>query len=270
MGQAKRRREEIEKLKNEGAGANGRDRQILDRGIDVTSRSIEPIAAIARTLLGFFERAKTEGSIERPMSFFYSAVTKALSGVNDVPIACGKGCSHCCNIWVSVTAPEALRIAKIVKARGDKAIAKVRAAYDNTNTHDFDSRDQHPYPCPLLDGDICTIYDARPSSCRWAASASSEVCKRSYLNETNEDIPTPMAYLMGRNVFSLAMHVALRRGKLVDHSYEFNAALTRALETEDAETQWLAGEDAFAGVLRQPLDPDGEQLVKWAYDRINV
>jgi hypothetical protein len=87
-----------------------------------------------------------------------------------------------------------------------------------------------------------------------AVSSDAEICARSYRNVTNEDIPTPILYLMGRGAYSMAFGCALRRAGLPVHAYEFNAGLARALERADAEGAWLAGEDIFSDVRRDPGD----------------
>jgi Fe-S-cluster containining protein len=199
----------------------------------------------------------------------HNTVNATLHGLSDIAVACKKGCSHCCHIWVSVSAPEALFTAKIVKQRGDAAVEKVRLAHQQTKDYDFDTRDQHPYPCPLLEDDLCSIYDARPNACRLAASGDAEICARTYHNITNEDVPTPVMYLGSRSVYGIAMAAGLRKAGLPYHGYEFNASLLRALETDQAEQRWLAGEDLFADIHRDPVDifahPQAQRLYEHAF-----
>src|ERR1700722_7856026 len=103
-----------------------------------------------------------------------------------------------------------------------------------------------------LGGDLSSIYDARPKVYRLAASADAAICARTYHNITNEDVPMPMMYLIGRAAYAMVMAAGLRHVDLPHHAYEFNAALSRALETDRAEQRWLAGDDIFADVHRDP------------------
>ena len=41
-------------------------------------------------------------------------------------VACAHGCSHCCNGWVSATAPEILLMASHVRARGEALVDRVK------------------------------------------------------------------------------------------------------------------------------------------------
>lgn len=243
------------------------DEKLLVRGIDPESQDPEPTAALARHLYALFERAKQDRDIDLPVRYLHSKVDATLRGLRDIPVACKKGCSHCCHIWVSATAPEVLFIAKLLRRRGNPAAGdKIKAANLHTKDFEFDVRDQHPHPCPLLEDDTCSIYESRPAACRLAASADAEICARSYHNLTNEDIPTPFMHLLARSAYAVAFAIAMKHAQLPYQSYEFNAALTRAMERADAERAWLAGEDVFSGVMREPNDPFSEAPTQLMYN----
>ena len=76
-------------------------------------------------------------------------------------------------------------------------------------------------------------------------------------------------YVLGRTSYAVAMAAGLRKAGLPHEAYEFNAALTRALETDDAERRWLSGENIFSDVLRQPTDvftdPQAQRLYEYAF-----
>lgn len=273
MGKASRRKAENRALKrmNPEQFAQSQDKSRLAYGINPESSDPAVPVAITRELGSLFDVAKRTGNIDPAVTLLYTTVNATVRGLSDIPIACKKGCSHCCHTWVSVSAPEALYIAKIVKQRGDAAIEKVRSAYAHTKEYDFESRDQHPHPCPLLDEDVCSIYDARPKVCRLAASVDAAICARTYHNITNENVPTPMMYPVGRAAYAMVMATGLQHAGLPHHAYEFNAALSRALETDQAEQRWLAGDDIFADVHRDPEDvlsnPQAQLLNRYAFPR---
>ena len=56
-------------------------------------------------------------------------------------------------------------------------------------------------------------------------------------------------YIGSRAAYATALHAALAHSSLSNGYYELNAAVTRFLDTPNAEQRWLAGEDIFAGVL---------------------
>src|SRR5579871_4073796 len=230
------------------------DSKLLSRGIDPTTNSPQPTAAMARLIFSLIETAKRTSNISPAIEFLYGRIDATLRGLADVPVACKRGCSHCCYIWVSATAPEILHIAKQIRPRGAEVVAKVIATNGLTKDFEFDVRDQHPTPCPLLVEDACSIYPHRPKSCRLASSADAEICARSYRNLTDEGIPTPVVYLLARTCYSTAFACALRHAGLPTRAYEFNAGLARALELDEPERAWLSGEDIFADVRRDPAD----------------
>jgi Fe-S-cluster containining protein len=230
------------------------DEKLLARGIDPKSTSANATVAMARQLYALLERAKEEGNLTPAVAYLQSKVNATLNGLRDVPVACRKGCAHCCHVWVSVTAPEAIYISKQVRQRAQPILDRVKTAHLKTRDFQFGGQGRPPVPCPLLSENLCSIYEFRPTACRFAASENAAICERSY-RLSHEQIPTPLTHLRGRGTYAVALACALRRATLPYAAYEFNAALTRALEREDAEAAWLGGEDIFAGILREPADP---------------
>jgi Fe-S-cluster containining protein len=229
------------------------DEKLLARGIDPKATSADSTVAMARQLHGLLEDAKRERNLTPAITYLHSKVGSTLNGLRDVPLACKKGCSHCCHVWVSVTAPEAIYISKRLRQRHEPVLDRVKAAHLKTKDFHFGARNRPPVPCPLLSDDLCSIYEFRPKACRFAASHDAAICERAY-RLSGEDIPTPMTHLRTRATYAVALACALRRATLPYAAYEFTAALTRALERDDAEAAWLRGEDVFAGVLREPVD----------------
>lgn len=71
-------------------------------------------------------------------------------------VACGKGCSSCCKMNVSVTSIEAERLAALT----GRAMARV--AYPIVH----EQARFAGIPCPFLVNEECSVYDARPYACR--------------------------------------------------------------------------------------------------------
>lgn len=246
MGDAKRRKAEIERLKSLSPEESARwrkskeDEALIARGVDPTIRRPHQTAALTRLLFAKVEEAKRQKSVDGPVMYIHSKIDASFRDIGPMPIACKKGCSHCCNIWVSASPLEALYVAKIIKARGAEAIERLRQANQVTEQYNFDTRDQHPHPCPLLEQNVCSIYEARPKSCRMAASIDAAICERSHLNLAEENIPTPMVNIQMRSSYGVALACALRKAGLGYIGYEFNAALVRAIDTDNAEEGQLS------------------------------
>ena len=71
-------------------------------------------------------------------------------------VACRKGCSACCRMDVSITAPEAERLAALSGRRMRRPEVRMPS----------DSRRYLGTPCPFLVSDSCSVYEARPFACR--------------------------------------------------------------------------------------------------------
>jgi hypothetical protein len=271
MGDAKRRKLEISTLKEsrpEGAKEQRQrkaDEALVGAGIDPKTEEPQQTISLARTLKARFDEAKSAKKIDGPVLYLLEKVQASNVGISDVQIACKKGCSYCCNLWVNVSAPEALHVANIVRRRGNAWIARVHAADAHTGRYSLDERFLNRHPCPLLEDDNCSIYEDRPQPCRFAASTDAVACARSHLNSTDEIIPIPEVYLRGQIKYGYALAAALRACELPYHLYEFNSALSRALSIEDAEMRWLAGEDIFADVLRQEGDIFAAREAEFVY-----
>lgn len=108
--------------------------------------------------------------------------------------ACNRGCAVCCTTDVNISAPEGeLLLDHVVSTYGSGWLADKLAAGTplhrslSQTTNDFaraclegwDSGDEDPRQggvCPFLKDDICTVYPARPFSCR--CFASTVCCRR--------------------------------------------------------------------------------------------
>jgi len=167
-------------------------------------------------------------------------------------LACRNGCAHCCHAYVSVSAPEALLAARAVRALPKKRRAAVieRVQATDTRTRGLPPEDRKgagATPCPLLDPDTdaCTVYAARPLSCRAELSTDAEACARMVQGLDAERL-SPVLALRLKILYSSALALAAKGVGLRAGVLEFNAALRIALEGSDTEARWLAGEDLFA------------------------
>ncbi len=242
-----------------------RDVEITVRGVDPKDRHPDQTAAIARLSYELLETAKQTGDIDPLLAFLHAKVNATIGDLADIPIACGKGCSHCCHgSWSSVTAPELIYVAKVVRRRGESAISRVIEAEKLTEALVFGG--PRWVACPMLVDDACSIYEHRPMVCRLVTSSDASICARSCRNITNETIPVPPLYVSGRMYYAFALACALKHADRSTVHYEFNAGLKRALERSDCEAAWLAGEDVFAGVRQDPGDIFGNPMATQLFD----
>ncbi len=215
------------------------------------------VASATRILYDFLTGkapARASKAAEWSHEFFETSLKKNPS---EHKIECAKGCAHCCKVTVTALAPEIFLAANAVRAAHpmdfEARRASIRAAESMTRGLSPMERGQRRLPCVLLKDNACTIYAARPGACRGAASASVKACEIAFAGG-KASIPTPMVFTTLRNAELQAMWAALVAAEMPSAQYEFNEALTVALELPDAEARWLKGEDVFRGVARMRND----------------
>lgn len=243
------------------------DLKAIAHGLDVTGRDNGQIASLMRVFHDQTRQAIRERSLSPLMEFVYESFTLSERRVADAPVACAKGCSHCCRIWVSANAAELIFL---VKSLDNKQLPQfqlsVQEAFEVTKGKTFDERGRMVTPCPLLVGDLCGIHPVRPLVCRSGASANAQICERAFRQLTYEVIPIPAVYVSMRLAYTLAFAGALRRAGLIYDVYEFNDALTKAFAAPDAESEWLAGKDPFDGVQRDTGNIFDNPVYQQLYD----
>lgn len=233
------------------------DEKFVAKGLDTGEIDPDQIVSLMRVIRDRLRTCISRSSITSLMYCLYQNMNHGEKHIADVPIACKKGCSHCCNIWVDATPPEIFYTANAIRSQKQhvNALASVEGAIATTGGLSFDDRGDMVTPCPLLSENLCGVYEARPINCRTAVSADAAVCERSYLHVSGEDIPAPFVWMALRQGYGFALVGALHHAGLVPHAVEWNEALRIALAEPDAEAQWLAGEDVFANVGRATDEP---------------
>jgi len=92
-------------------------------------------------------------------------------------IRCGKGCSHCCNGPVEIWPQEAVLLMQFVRDAGltpDLALLERQSAYTVETWRDQAVADQ---ACVFLGADgACSVYAARPNTCRKLLVMSDPAC----------------------------------------------------------------------------------------------
>jgi Fe-S-cluster containining protein len=168
------------------------------------------------------------------------------SGVES-DLACRRGCAWCCHGYVSASAPQIFAAATAIRGNAltfDAACTSIRDMSVRVRGLDWRARIALREPCPLLADGACTVYDARPLSCRGFASFSAETCKRAY-DALTDEVMIPPPYANVRSALESALRAALKACGLPAVSYELTSALSTALDSADAEARWLAGELVF-------------------------
>jgi Fe-S-cluster containining protein len=182
-------------------------------------------------------------------------------------LACRAGCSWCCHFTVDVRPAEVFRILDVVEqsfAAEDKArlYAEVRANSAVLQGLSEDERMTRNLKCPFLNEGRCTIYAARPQSCRNYHATDVAGCEQSYEDPGNLDIDpdfAPYVYQAG------AAHVEAFSTAMGDsgydvNAYELNGALEAALADPTARQRFESRLPPFANLGGEEVPAEFDDL----------
>lgn len=155
-------------------------------------------------------------------------------------LACKAGCSWCCHFTIDVRPIEALRILDFVEttfSAAEKVRVRNEIAANGALLSELDDveRMQQNVKCPFLSAGCCTLYEARPQTCRNYHATNVAGCQQSFEQPGNLDIDpefAPMVFQMGGahvDAFSKAMAEA---GYDVA-AYELNGLLATLMDRDD-------------------------------------
>jgi Fe-S-cluster containining protein len=234
-------------------------------GLNALAPNADELVSLIRVIRDKVQTSVERHSVEPLMAFVYDNLTAGTRSVENVPIACGRGCAFCCmNTWIEVTAPEVIFTVKnLPEAQRERATEAVLRACSRTEGITLEERVKLAVPCPLLEQGVCSIYQVRPVACRLAVSADSEVCRRSFLEHSGEGIPVPAPWGPLRQGYRVALEAALLNAGLDWNMTEWNSALRSVLEDEGVEAAWLRGERVLAQIQRLHR-PSFFQTPSWA------
>jgi hypothetical protein len=172
--------------------------------------------------------------------------------------ACAKGCSFCCHNAVSVSAPEAFRLAREVCALPAEQAAAVTATLALRRRElegvPLPEQARRRTPCALLGPDgSCRAYAARPLPCIGMVSLDVAACEAVFRAPGGPTkIPVDRLWFSISGAHNLALRLACRDAGLAAARYELHDALHVALAEPNAEARWLAGEDPFHACRPDP------------------
>jgi Putative zinc- or iron-chelating domain len=190
---------------------------------------------------------RLEYRASKAAAFAEALISNIMSAQVTETVACGKGCSYCCNTYVSATIPEVLNLAGALRANQAR-VARVQAAAVQSRHTPQHLRESSRIPCPMLEDRACSEYLHRPISCRYLLSTSLPACIRILQDNQAEAFPFAGEVVTIRSSIVIMMKTALILSGLPYQHVELNQALAVALRHDDSESRWLAGEPLFDGV----------------------
>src|SRR3984957_628673 len=182
-------------------------------------------------------------------------------------LACRAGCTWCCYFTVDVRAAEVFRILDFVErlfTPTEKAqiYGEVRANSAELRRLGEGERVTRNVKCPFLNEARCSIYAARPQSCRNYHATNVAGCQQSYEQPENLDIDpdfAPGVYQAG------GAHVEAVSAAMCDagydvNAYELNCALDAALSEPAARKRFESGLKPFTGLAGEAVPAEFDDM----------
>jgi Fe-S-cluster containining protein len=143
-----------------------------------------------------------------------------------------------------------------------RSYSEVRANSAALKGLDDMERMRHNVKCPFLSSGRCSIYEARPQTCRNYHATDVAGCQQSFEDPDNLEIDpefAPMVYQAGGahvDAFSRAM----REAGYDTNVYEMNSALDTALSQPDARARFESKQQPFKKLAGDDVPGEFEDL----------
>jgi Fe-S-cluster containining protein len=217
---------------------------------------LEMAKEIGNATVSFFNEAKSNGLTADSFSDFFPKATAKCdevvsAGKDLVGIDCGPDCPYCCYARVEAVPPELFSIKQYmdteltqeqcagIKSRIDSIVAEGRP-------HELDYWTHEKVPCPFLEDDTCSIYDARPLLCRQQNSMNAERCKHAHNDPSDDDIESWQAPKHLYSTVQGALVASLKKAGLTYQPIELSSGMKILLDDPENEKRWRVGEDPFS------------------------
>ncbi len=182
-------------------------------------------------------------------------------------LACRAGCTWCCHFSVDVRAVEVFSILDFVErslpaSEKTRIYSEVRANSAALKGMDDMERMRHNVKCPFLSAGRCSIYEARPQTCRNYHATDVAGCQQSFEDPDDLEIDpefAPMVYQAGGAHVDAFMR-AMREAGYDTNVYEMNSALDTALSEPDARTRFAQKRRPFKKLAGDDVPGEFEDL----------
>jgi Fe-S-cluster containining protein len=187
-----------------------------------------------------------------------------LSAAADAPtLACKSGCYWCCYFTVDVRAVEVFGIldfmARELSAEDQTRVRREIEANSALlrDLSDFE-RMRRNVKCPFLAQGRCSIYQARPQTCRNYHATDVTGCRASYERPDDTDIDpdvAPLVYQSGGAHVDAFCSVLQQRG-YDTRAYELSTALAAALADPESRSRFEAQQPPFPTLTGTQVPPE--------------
>jgi hypothetical protein len=176
-------------------------------------------------------------------------------------VACRAGCGTCCHVPVGAQAHEVLLAAQFIQTNFSPAdleaaigrLAVHRAAFAGRSMRE---RAALKTPCALLRDGSCSVYAARPESCRSHHSRNLDGCRTNL--DTGRDLVDVLIPEIRGRMFAvmLAIDQAVAEAGFDGRAYDLGSALHEALTDGMCAVRWTQRQPAFPEDCWEAGEPD--------------
>ncbi|HKS53774.1 MAG TPA: YkgJ family cysteine cluster protein [Steroidobacteraceae bacterium] len=215
------------------------------------------------------ETQRARADIERlgPVAAYESSRTRHDARLSAAPdahtLACKSGCFWCCYFTVDVRAVEAFSILDFMaRELSAEEQARVRSEIEANSAAlrglSELERMQRNVKCPFLAQGRCSIYEARPQTCRNYHATDVTGCRASYEHPADTEIDpdfAPLVYQSG-GAHVDAFCSALEERGYDTRAYELSTALAAAIAQPEARARFEAKESPFPTLAGTDVPPE--------------
>ena len=181
-----------------------------------------------------------------------TALQSEIIATNGVKPACRRGCSYCCHLRIEIRPHDAFVLAHHIQTKFSPeqracTLARIEKTLERLDPLTPEQHIRAGIPCALLEGGVCSAYDARPATCRKYYSVSAETCRNAFRDTDaplTGDIEDEQVRLAG-NAVALGYVKGLEDAGYDAALYELHGALHTALTDPKSEKRYRKGKRAF-------------------------
>ncbi|CAA7623532.1 hypothetical protein MCP1_40113 [Candidatus Terasakiella magnetica] len=171
-------------------------------------------------------------------------------------LACKVGCTACCHQSVNVTAGQVMVVKAYILRHLKGDLPKIASRLRHTRKGLGETMGAVGVRCPLLDQEGgCTVYEARPLSCRAFNSFDRGACEASFLgqDEKRQSVTLSKLLTLRSDATKAILQTELAAGIAAFRQHRINAegqipnfelvrSLTTALQDDDFEQKCMGGQ----------------------------
>lgn len=184
----------------------------------------------------------------------YDELDQAYAGTSPrvlARVACRAGCDSCCHVPVDASAHEVFFAADHIQTHFSPAaltavIARLARHQARITAYEEGQRARSRQPCALLKAGTCSIYAARPGTCRTHHTSNVALC---VANKADASVNVTKAYLpaLRARMYAVMFGVdeAMEAAGYDERCYDFGCALHEALTNSLCLMRWLRRQPAF-------------------------